>query len=142
MRPFQLPTCPRRLFVAAVAGQLGPVVEPRFCGDQAAVAGGRCGGNLGRAFVHRERAATTRAARTPLAHRTRGRPGSGGGFGGGRSRGPRGGDTPPPDEGNPEPEAKPPATPDDAAAASTSEPVPPPDEGEPEPGADTPAAAK
>ena len=64
------------------------------------------------------------------------------GFGGGRSRGPRGGDTPPPDEGNPEPEAKPPATPDDAAAASTSEPVPPPDEGEPEPGADTPAAAK
>ena len=68
--------------------------------------------------------------------------GGGGSGGGGRGRGPRGGDTPPPDEGNPEPEAKPPAAPDAAAAAPTSEPVPPPDEGEPEPGADTPAAAK
>ena len=64
-----------------------------------------------------------------------------GGFGGGRGRGPRGGDAPPPDEGNPEPEATPPAG-GDGAAAAPSEPVPPPDEGEPEPGADAPTGAK
>ena len=54
MRPLQLPTCIRRLFGAALASVVGPVVEPLMCDDQAAKAGGSCGPNIRRAYQHLE----------------------------------------------------------------------------------------
>ena len=54
MRPLQLPTCIRRLFGAALASVVGPVVEPHMCDDQAAKAGGSCGPNIRRAYQHLE----------------------------------------------------------------------------------------
>ena len=50
MRPLQLPTCFRRLFGTVVASEVGPLVEPLLCEDQAARAGGHCGPNITRAF--------------------------------------------------------------------------------------------
>ena len=40
MRPLQLPTCLRRLFGAMIASEVGPLVEPLLCADQAARVGG------------------------------------------------------------------------------------------------------
>ena len=54
MRPLQLPTCIRRLFGAALASVVGPVVAPHMCDDQAAKAGGSCGPNIRRAYQHLE----------------------------------------------------------------------------------------
>ena len=52
MRPLQLPTCCRRLIGAQVAGALGPAIEPQFCQDLAATAGGHCGPNVRAVFRH------------------------------------------------------------------------------------------
>ena len=54
MRPLQLPTCLRRLFGAAFASVVEPVVEPHMCDDQAAKAGGSCGPNIRRAYQRLE----------------------------------------------------------------------------------------
>ena len=68
MRPLQLPTCFRRLYGAALAGVLGPLIEPHLCADQAAVAGGHCGPNITRAFAHLTRAGRDTTAPTALWH--------------------------------------------------------------------------
>ena len=52
MRPLQLPTCLRRIHGAALAGVVGPEVEPHLTEDQASKAGGSCGPNIRRAFDH------------------------------------------------------------------------------------------
>jgi hypothetical protein len=51
----QRPTCFRRLTGAALAGIVGPVVEPLHSPRQAAVRGGHCGPNILAAFGHLSR---------------------------------------------------------------------------------------
>ena len=51
-RPLQLPTCFRRLTGAALAGIVGPVIEPLLPPRQAAVRGGHGGPNILAAFRH------------------------------------------------------------------------------------------
>ena len=46
MRPLQLPPCFRRLIGAALAGIVGPIVEPHLSPRQAAIRGGYCGPNV------------------------------------------------------------------------------------------------
>ena len=52
MRPLQLPPCFRRLIGAALAGIVGPIVEPHLSPRQAAIRGGYCGPNVSAAFRH------------------------------------------------------------------------------------------
>ena len=52
LRPLQLPTRFRRLFGAAIAGIVGPIIEPALCPDQAAISGGQGGPNIAEANTH------------------------------------------------------------------------------------------
>ena len=52
MRRLQLPPCFRRLVVAALAGIVGPIVEPHVSPRQVAIRGGYCGPNVAASFRH------------------------------------------------------------------------------------------
>ena len=52
MRPLQMPTVMRRLFGAAMAAEMEPIVAPALSRWQTGVRGGHCGTNLALAFGH------------------------------------------------------------------------------------------